>query len=901
MVNITIFNPNDKIYGKLSNNYLNWMMIEKQNYPSATNYIYSNMLLKSWIRSQLTTLIPVKDVYPKFLQLLQLERNTIVKLGVQNSYKSKFSQPKLLDQLMATGNSELLYKGDDDFLGIGVNRNGFNYIGKYLMQIRSHKQLAIKDKEKSKLQEEKDKELYDIFVVYKALESLIIHKKDNLKEYIGKTPQEIIDMIGKKEVMKNNPTLENFRKTVELRLLPKELYIVLTNPTILAEIVRKQQLKNLRISLIEKKKTIIFEMYVDYLIAKNYTGLTPEQYPEAREQQFRKLTLQSLSELKNSVESYYKKGLLSERLSKNIDGQIISINIPTEKEIDGIDSIFMKLKPKIPKIPKISPSEQQKPIEINSIDSIFSAVDDSVLFEVDKYLYPTVAHYITTLQLANIPRIGNMETAYSYIVKPNLGPIQSKSNFHNLNYILITYNKIYVEDFNERLVETMKKGMDKKFENREFQNLLLITGNSSLLWGQTDDHILGIGTKDSRGQNQVGKYLEKLREDIKLERRDEDIVEFNTDQIMAVIEDPIMLEWIQMKLNDMCHTIYVSKNYKEMKTGTQIKFTPEFVKDVMDKLYQPCSHIYEMVDEVTAELSSKFRSMVQQCPGFSSVTYDVVEILWKRIVVLLYYLVKYTQKTSNSPISFLIDLRKILASIERLVTKDNNCIDLDGTSEEDCILSALVNVIRNIIEFNKQQEISTEIGTLEIDLAKTIILSKDISGKLFPVVKKAKYFINDVGRKQEVITEDDEYIYDAQEAQRIGYQRAKDFWLAINGQNLDDDLDRDIVQIKKDHEFVDEVDDDQDQDEVDDDQHEIGDDEEDEDEDRLWDNNPEPSDFFCPKITNFKLQNLLQTIPEITDICTTTELLLDALDTIKTYSMPNRIKTNRVNFFATQL
>jgi predicted NAD-dependent protein-ADP-ribosyltransferase YbiA (DUF1768 family) len=900
MVNITILNPNDKIYGKLSNNYLHWMMVGKQNYPSVTNYIYSNMLLKPWIRAQLTTLTPVKDVYPKFLELLQLERNTIIKLGVENAYKSKFSQPELLTQLMATGNTELLYMGSDSFLGIGVNRNGFNYIGKYLMQLRRQKQLAIKDVEKSKLQEQKDKELYDIFVAYKALESLITYKKDNLKEYVGKTPQEIIDMIGKDEVMKKAPTLENFRKTVELRLLPPELYIAVTNPTILAEIVRKQQLRNLRTALIQKKKTIILEMYVDYLLAKNYPYLTPEQYPEAREQQFRKLGLQSLSELKNRVESYYEKGLLSERLSKNIDGEIISINIPTEEEVEAVELVvFTKVEQKVEEIPT---AEQQKPIEINSEDSIFSAVDDSVLFKVDKYLYPTVAHYITTLQLANVPTIGSMDTAYSYIVDPALGPIQSKANFYNLHSILLKYNKIYLENFSTRLLEHMKIGLDKKFENREFQNLLLITGNSNLLWGQKDDTILGIGTKEAKGQNQVGKYLEKIRENIKLERKDEDLVEFTTDEIMAVIEDPIMFAWIQMRLNDMCYTIYASKNYTEMKTGTPIKINPEFVQDVVDKIYQPCSNIYEMVDEVTAQLSQKFRTMVQKCPGFSSVGHDVVDILWKRIVVVLYYLVKYTQKTSISPTAFLADLRRILATVERLVTQDNNCLDLSGTPQENCILSALVNVIRNIIEFNKKLGLSTEIGKTEIDLAKTIILGKDISDEIIPVVKKPRYFINEKGKKQEVITEDDEFIYAKQEAQKIMDQQAKDFWLGIKGEDVGEDVGEDlggdqgedvgpdIVPIEEeDDEFAEEVDDY----------------DEDEDEKELWDDDAVPSDpgsdFFSAKITTFKLQQLLETIPEITDISTTIELLLGALETIKTYRMPDRIKTNRVNFFATQL
>ena len=208
-------------------------------------------------------------------------------------------------------------------------------------------------------------------------------------------------------------------------------------------------------------------MYVDYLLAKNYPYLTPEQYPEAREQQFKKLGLQSISELRNRVESYYEKGLLSERLSKNIDGQIISINIPTEEEVEAAELIvFTKVEQKVQEIPTI---EQQKPIEINSEDSIFSAVDDSVLFKVDKYLYPTVAHYITTLQLANIPTIETMETAYSYIVDAALGPIQSKANFYNLQSILIKYNKLYLENFNTRLLENMKISLDKNLKIGNFK------------------------------------------------------------------------------------------------------------------------------------------------------------------------------------------------------------------------------------------------------------------------------------------------------------------------------------------------------------------------------------------------------------------------------------------------
>ena len=143
--------------------------------------------------------------------------------------------------------------------------------------------------------------------------------------------------------------------------------------------------------------------------------------------------------------------------------------------------------------------------------------------------------------------------------------------------------------------------------------------------------------------------------------------------------------------------------------------------------------------------------------------------------------------------------------------------------------------------------------------------------------------------------------------------QTEDIGLDID-EDQDGDVDPDIVPVEED-EFLEEVDDyDEDEDEFleevddydeDEDEflEEVDDYDEDEDEKELWDDDvpSDPgSDFFSAKITSFKLQKLLETIPEITDISTTIELL-GALETIKTYRMPDRIKTNRVNFFATQL
>ena len=64
----------------------------------------------------------------------------------------------------------------------------------------------------------------------------------------------------------------------------------------------------------------------------------------------------------------------------------------------------------------------------------------------------------------------------------------------------------------------------------------------------------------------------------------------------------------------------------------------------------------------------------------------------------------------------------------------------------------------------------------DIELATTIILGKDISDEITPVVQKPKYFIDARGKKQQIITEDDEFILAKQEAKKIGDKRAQEYW-----------------------------------------------------------------------------------------------------------------------------
>ena len=897
MVNITISNPNDKIYGKLSNNYLYWMKIDQSSYPSVTNYIYSNMLMNIILKAELTTFLPVKDVYKKFLELLASERQSNMSIAIETAYKSKFNNSELSQKLLSTNDLQLLYMVNDTFLGIGPNRNGKNIIGRYLRQIRRQTQLNVKDQEKHKLQEQKDKELYDIYILYKALENKILYDKNDLSEYIGKTPEQIFDMLGgKTKVLETAPTPEDVRKLTQLNFMPKELYIAIHNPKILAEIVRKKDLETLQLYQIAKRKEIILEMYIDYLLAKNYPSLTPEQYPQARKQQLDKIGLQNLSELQTRIQKYYEEGMISERLSTNIDNQLLNIHVPLDSDVETAKLKIFTEKPSDKTQNITSKIDTNKPIEIDPYDNIFSPLDDSILIEINGLYYPSVIHYMMTFLLAQIPIIGNISDAYSMIIDPSLGPVKSKANFYHLNLIEQKYDKIFKEDFMSRLVTNMEIALNKKFENREFQNLLLITGNANLIWGEKDI-ILGSGTKETKGRNLVGKYLQKLRENIQNERKDEDIVSFTTENINDVLTNPLMNAWIQMKLGDICHVIYIVKNYTQIKMGENIKITKQFTESIMDQIYQPCSHIYSMVDDVKAEVPHNFRVMVQKCPGFSSIGYDIIEILWKRIVVILYYLVKYSKDAS------ITDLRKILLTVENFVTKDSNCIQLLGTDKENCILSALINLLKNITEFNNLHGYTTEITNKEIDLATSIILGKDISDISTKVDKKPRKYYIGHGKKHFIEDDDEEegeFELAQKEAKKIGDERALKWYKQnILGEKVDDDVD--LVDEEEDDEEDKDEHDDKDKD-VDVEINTPPSDNEGE-EDEYWDDDPisEEDGYFSVRAENPRLIKIIQEIlPDSTNINETIELLAKAVEKIMVYRIPERIKNNRINFFATQ-
>jgi len=280
--NIKIFDPKDRVYGKLSNNYQHWMQIKplsaeyvkfdyyRDRYPTVTNFIYSNLLLTPNLRKQLST-ISVNKIKETYNELVVKEQLQIIQKSVEEAYSAKINENTDLQKiLLASGNLPFVYISNDSFLGTGPHGTGSNLVGKYIEQIRRQLILSSKQKEKQSVKQEKDFALYEAYLAEKTLIKEITNNGNDLTQFIGKTPSEIINIIGRSEIVASAASqdivIEQF---VKQGMISKDVLTVIEDPTILTQIIRKKYISTIPILIEFKRHRTVFEMYAEYNVEKS--------------------------------------------------------------------------------------------------------------------------------------------------------------------------------------------------------------------------------------------------------------------------------------------------------------------------------------------------------------------------------------------------------------------------------------------------------------------------------------------------------------------------------------------------------------------------------------------------------------------------------------------------------
>jgi predicted NAD-dependent protein-ADP-ribosyltransferase YbiA (DUF1768 family) len=770
---IKFFDPNDKPFGRLSNNYRhNIKLADGKTCATVTNYIYASILRKP-LHKQIVCLAK-KDVIQTFNKLYEEEFNSKFKKALKKSLQVKFSNPDsdISKLLLQTGDARIFYFSYDHFLGTidpNDSMKGENWYGLALEQARLDLNNMLKKQKTLVINTEKDEKIYDIYLAQKGLIDAI-KKGNNLKQFIGMSISEIIRVLGRQNLehmcLPIKPFLENFRRGHSDDIKPFIDY-----PENLVHVIRKNWIPKLQENKQREERKIIFDMYADYLLDRKFPDVTKDKYAEAKSQHFDNPTFQAEAEnLEIRLYNLFKAGMLSENLCKDIDERLKSFYIPTDDEVKEaiLYPISWKDKPEdIKKITKsrngesiiVLPSElfNDSPFYRNNAKYIaLSPFAFSIpLLKIKNFSYITIAHYILTKLIKFVGHI-SLKESYSYILRTP-GIPKDQNSFLDPDQVTKNFNTIKDKTYFSDMIKYAKEALDKKFEDRYMQDILLITGNSQLIYNDFSEPILGgITNKREKAYNFVGKYLMELRNKFIQIRKQEKFDVLKEEDITNIFQtDRFMNDWIRNRVKDSCNVLNIMKNYLKVKQNITTDLTTEFTSAVLDNIFQPCSQIYAAAHNIKAKVPDYFRQMVlNECnqfkPGRDA---QSVEVIWKRLAVIIYYLIKHLNDSGST-------IENIRAEIGRVQifssTSIHKCEKIITNEYDNCIVSAIINILRGIIDFNKKFSKSYEVTVTELDVktAVSIILKTDPYGILVKKDKKLDYLKND----DEDISDDDDEV-----------------------------------------------------------------------------------------------------------------------------------------------
>ena len=261
------------------------------------------------------------------------------------------------------------------------------------------------------------------------------------------------------------------------------------------------------------------------------------------------------------------------------------------------------------------------------------------ILNIDRKNYPTIQHYMICKLIASTGTKRNsiqdgisydkgmgINAAHELILIDNKLSGTEPEHYKNLQLAASIYDE-EERNTNKLLTSLLTvTALNKKFEDRELQNLLITTGDSIIEWASPYMiyQNLVIGTDESKGENYVGVTMMHIREKVKETRSNEDEVFIKPQDINKFVESDAMIkEWVIMRVKDMCGTINKLQQYLKIKD----KFDYDLQHDIqiiklvnfgIDKIYQPCNYLISLAKENESLVPSFIVDIVSKCSGMST-------------------------------------------------------------------------------------------------------------------------------------------------------------------------------------------------------------------------------------------------------------------------------------------
>ena len=455
--------------------------------------------------------------------------------------------------------------------------------------------------------------------------------------------------------------------------------------------------------------------------------------------------------------------------------------------------------------------------------------------------YPTVSHYLYAKLFTLIKGIDTIQIAYNYILN------YSKEDYNNIFGMLknppskfISYKYLaeyldYITDTKnvEKFEKLAKDALDAKFSNVKYQNALLKTENKNIIWNDNQDGILGtkkiisynINPKSYKsveelilairrksmivnGKNFVGKYLMVLRNNILNSRLNTSLLtdkDFNT-----MYENSTIQEWVNLKSDDMCKTIIKFKEYYKDKYNILITFDKkDSIVVILSNIYAQCKDMFKLRNSIDiSNINFNFTSHIKQYKNKLD-NYNVV--LWGYIFSMIKFLIM------NITDPTLFKVQQILYKSELIVSRNNLCLKIIPTANNklNCILSAIINVLKSIVNIDEQNYkfinkgenlVDFVLQNIDIELAVSIILNtkKIVNINIDPDMLEDDFVKEFVDKPDNIIEENEEKSVKIQAPKYNEETKTFEFTEDDNFENIDEEQTEENLDDEEEYDYEEE-------------------------------------------------------------------------------------------------
>ena len=328
------------VFGKLSNQYIKLIDINGEKWKTVSNYIYANLLKNPIYRLTIKNIDNPNKLYDEYINLYKKSINDTLWDSYSIGYAHLCDKnPEMAKTLLETGETSLIYKSNNILIGVNNEGKGENIIGKVLENLRYRIKNTLDKQLKEELKNKRNDKLYNAYITYVYLKDLL-YEGNNLNEFEDMSFKDIIENKIGDNVVPKDLFLGSIGST-----MPFFITDVIDDENInnLISIVKKNELRKFSKIIYNKKRLIVLNLYIEYLVNERYPDLSPGDKKLAHQQTLKQLIKEQEIEMGEKLYSSWKENLLPQELNEKIDKNIDTVLAsPSPEEIEEAEGVFIK-------------------------------------------------------------------------------------------------------------------------------------------------------------------------------------------------------------------------------------------------------------------------------------------------------------------------------------------------------------------------------------------------------------------------------------------------------------------------------------------------------------------------------------------------------------------------------